>query len=186
MLLWRVCPEPKSSAQVSNICTREQLQQHKRKEERFIIQASAFKTPCRYEAEAHHILHRHAETTHQPGLFLRSKGYIGTGWRYRWCLAHLSGLFLEEGDKVVAILGLLQATEGHLGTRNVLLGVLEVLELEKGSATTVCRSMERVTYEGVVTPVDTLALVGVGVGVTLDLTGLSAPETVKVGSSEIC
>ena len=40
--------------------------------------------------------------------------------------------FLRKvGDEVVAVLGLLQATEGHLGTRNVLLGVLEVLELNK-------------------------------------------------------
>jgi hypothetical protein len=33
--------------------------------------------------------------------------------------------------QVVAVLGLLQAAEGHLGTGNVLLGVLEVLELNK-------------------------------------------------------
>jgi hypothetical protein len=33
--------------------------------------------------------------------------------------------------QVVAVLGLLQAAEGHLGTGNVLLGVLEVLELEQ-------------------------------------------------------
>jgi hypothetical protein len=44
----------------------------------------------------------------------------------------------------------------------------------------------RKTYESVITPVDTLALVGVGVGVTLDLTGLSAPKSVKVGSSSMC
>ena len=42
----------------------------------------------------------------------------------------LFGLLLEEGDEVVAVLGLLETTEGHLGTRNVLLGVLEVLELK--------------------------------------------------------
>ena len=75
---------------------KEQQQQHRREEERFIIQASAFKTPCRCEAEAHHILHRHAETTHQPGLILRSKGCIGTGWRYR-CRC-LSSFFLKIGD----------------------------------------------------------------------------------------
>ena len=33
--------------------------------------------------------------------------------------------------QVVAVLGLLQATEGHLGTGDVLLGVLEVLELDE-------------------------------------------------------
>ena len=42
----------------------------------------------------------------------------------------LFGLLLEEGDQVVAVLGLLETTEGHLGAGNVLLGVLEVLELE--------------------------------------------------------
>jgi hypothetical protein len=41
----------------------------------------------------------------------------------------LFGLLLEEGDQVVAVLGLLETAEGHLGAGNVLLGVLEVLEL---------------------------------------------------------
>jgi hypothetical protein len=41
----------------------------------------------------------------------------------------LCGLVLEEGDQVVAVLGLLETTEGHLGARDVLLGVLEVLKL---------------------------------------------------------
>lgn len=43
--------------------------------------------------------------------------------------SRLFGLLLEEGDQVVAVLGLLETTEGHLGAGNVLLGVLEVLEL---------------------------------------------------------
>jgi hypothetical protein len=62
----------------------------------------------------------------------------------------------------VAVLGLLEATEGHLGARNVLLGVLEVLE------------------ESVLVPVDTLLLVGVGVGEALDLTGLAAEDTMEL------
>jgi hypothetical protein len=41
----------------------------------------------------------------------------------------LFGLLLEEGDQVVAVLWLLETTEGHLGTGNVLLGVLKILEL---------------------------------------------------------
>ena len=41
----------------------------------------------------------------------------------------LFGLGLEEGDEVVAVLGLLETTESHLGAGNVLLWVLEVLEL---------------------------------------------------------
>lgn len=36
---------------------------------------------------------------------------------------NLFGLFAEEGDEVVTILGLLETTEGHLGAGNVFLGV---------------------------------------------------------------
>jgi hypothetical protein len=36
----------------------------------------------------------------------------------------LFGLSLEVGDQVVAVLGLLETTKGHLGARDVLLGVL--------------------------------------------------------------
>lgn len=74
--------------------------------------------------------------------------------RGRACLAvarRLSGLLLEVTvrtpladrskrrtgqvlrDKVVAVLGLLKTTEGHLGSGNELLGVLEVVELEAQS-----------------------------------------------------
>jgi hypothetical protein len=75
--------------------------------------------------------------------------------------SRLRGRVLEVGNKVVAVLGLLQATEGHLGTGNVLLGVLEVLE------------------ESVVVPLNALLLVGIGVGVAVDGTSLAAPETVQ-------
>lgn len=67
-------------------------------------------------------------------------------------------------DEVVAVLGLLETTESHLGSGNVLLGVLEVLE------------------ESVVVPLNALLLVGIGVGVALDGTGLAAPETVQSGT----
>lgn len=40
----------------------------------------------------------------------------------------LCGLLLEVGDEVVAVLILLEATEGHLGARDVLFGVLKVCE----------------------------------------------------------
>ena len=62
----------------------------------------------------------------------------------------------------VAVLGLLEATEGHLGARNVLLGVLEVLE------------------ESVLVPVDGALLVGVGVRETGDLARLATEETVEL------
>lgn len=45
-------------------------------------------------------------------------------------MRRLLGLVREEGDEVVSVLGLLEAAEGHLGTGDVLLGVLEVLELD--------------------------------------------------------
>ena len=76
----------------------------------------------------------------------------------------LFGLLLKEGDEVVAILGLLETTESHLGAGDVLLGVLEVLE------------------EGVLVPGDALLLVGVGVGVALDLTGLATEKAVEHGA----
>ena len=62
----------------------------------------------------------------------------------------------------VPVLSLLEATEGHLGARNVLLGVLEVLE------------------ESVLVPVDGALLVGVGVRETGDLARLATEETVEL------
>jgi hypothetical protein len=76
----------------------------------------------------------------------------------------LFGLLLKEGDEIVAVLGLLETTESHLGAGDVLLGVLEVLE------------------EGVLVPGDALLLVGVGVGVALNLTGLAAEKAVEHGA----
>lgn len=67
-------------------------------------------------------------------------------------------------NQVVPVLLLLQATEGHLGAGNVLLGVLKVGE------------------EGVVLPGDALGLVGVGVRVALDGAGLAAEEAVQRGA----
>lgn len=37
---------------------------------------------------------------------------------------------MKDALQVVAVLALLETTEGHLGTGDVLLGVLEVLELK--------------------------------------------------------
>lgn len=68
----------------------------------------------------------------------------------------------QPGDQVVPVLGLLQTTEGHLGARNVFLGVLEVFE------------------QRVLVPRDALLLVGICVGVALDGTSLAAEETVQV------
>jgi hypothetical protein len=76
-------------------------------------------------------------------------------------MERLFGLLLEEGDQVVAVLVLLEATEGHLGTGNVLLGVLEILELNCVSS--VPTTVSHASYQSVLVPVDALLLVGVGV-----------------------
>lgn len=68
---------------------------------------------------------------------------------------------LNLRNQVIPVLLLLQAAESHLGTGDVLLGVLEVGE------------------ERVVLPGDALALVGVGVGVALDGARLAAEEAVQ-------
>jgi len=41
----------------------------------------------------------------------------------------LLGLVAEVGDQVVSVLALLETAKGHLGARDVLLGVLEVFKL---------------------------------------------------------
>jgi len=54
---------------------------------------------------------------------------VGEGRISVWDGRRLLGLLLEEVNQVVAVLGLLETTKGHLGTGDVLLGVLEVLVL---------------------------------------------------------
>lgn len=76
----------------------------------------------------------------------------------------LSAGLLEVGNQIVSVLGLLEATESHLGAGNVLLGVLEVL------------------VHGVLGPDNTLLLVGLGVRVSGSVAGLSAKDTVEVGT----
>jgi hypothetical protein len=77
---------------------------------------------------------------------------------------NLGGRLLEVSDEVVPLLALLETTERHLGTGDELLRVLEVGE------------------QSVLIPGNTSLLVGVGVGVSLGLTGLTAKETVQVGA----
>lgn len=73
-------------------------------------------------------------------------------------------VLLEEGNEVGTVLGLLHTSEDHLGTRDHLLGVLEVLE------------------ERLLSPGDTG--VGVSSGVSVALTGTSgaADDTSEVGT----
>jgi hypothetical protein len=77
---------------------------------------------------------------------------------------HLSGRFLQVSDQVFAVSRLLEASENHLGSWDVLLGGKKVLE------------------QGVVVPDDTRFLVGLGVGVTISHTRLASKESREVGS----
>lgn len=74
----------------------------------------------------------------------------------------LGGGRLEVRDQIGALSGLLQTGEDHLGSGDVLLGVFQVLE------------------QGVLVPRDTLGLVGVGVGESSGLAGLTAHQAVQV------
>ncbi len=76
----------------------------------------------------------------------------------------LSGRFLEVSDQIFAVSRLLEASENHLGSWDVLLRGKKVLE------------------QGVVVPDDARFLVGLGVGVTIGHTRLATKESRKVGS----
>lgn len=68
------------------------------------------------------------------------------------------GRVLSVRDQVIPILGLLQSTERHLGTRNVFLGVLEVFELHNPSATARRSSVLRVLLRTKVSSFHSIAL----------------------------
>jgi len=70
--------------------------------------------------------------------------------------------FLEESDEVIPVLCLLQTSKGHLGARDVLFRVLEVVE------------------QCVLIPVYTFLFVGIGVGKARHLPALPAEETVQL------
>lgn len=71
---------------------------------------------------------------------------------------------LKEGNDIGTVLGLLETGEDHLGTGDVLLGVLKVV------------------VDGLVIPLDGLLGHGGGVRETLVGSGLTGEETVEVGS----
>ena len=76
----------------------------------------------------------------------------------------LGGGALEVGDEVVPLSRLLEPSEHHLGSRDVLLGVLQVGE------------------KGVFSPLDALVDVGLRIRVSLSLAGLTTEEAVQVGA----
>ena len=82
-------------------------------------------------------------------------------------------------DQVVPVLVLLQSAESHLGSRDVLLGVLEVFELEENHKPPRCR-VDSATYESALVPFDALGFVCIGVGEALYGTSLATEKPVKV------
>jgi len=72
------------------------------------------------------IIIRHRGSLHVLGATLTE--HAGVRRRERSKIPRLLGSLLEVGDEVIPVLGLLQASERHLGTRDVLFRVLEILE----------------------------------------------------------
>jgi len=86
----------------------------------------------------------------------------------RTAAAVLFGGGLQVRNQVVPVLVLFQSAKRHLCARNVLFGVLQVLE------------------QGVFAPGDALALVCVGVGESLDLARLATKQPVPTSLSAPC
>jgi len=74
------------------------------------------------------------------------------------------GRFFQVSDQIVPVLGLLQTAEGHLGSGNILLWVLQI------------------GIKGVLIPGDALLLVGISVRESFDLASLPAKNTVQIGA----
>jgi hypothetical protein len=102
-------------------------------------------------------------------------------------LKRLLGSALQVGDKVVSLLRLLHSGEGHLGSGNVLFGILEVVELGAAvsrldqDAGAVSIDTRR-TYQSILAPGDAFGLVGIRVGEAGDLASLPTEETVQLRS----
>ena len=77
----------------------------------------------------------------------------------------LLGLVLEVGDQVVPVLGLLETAESHLGARDILLWVLEVLKLRQGQYASLPAPLCHLwtTYQSVLLPQNALLLIRIGV-----------------------
>lgn len=90
--------------------------------------------------------------------------------------------YLQVGNNVGTVLWLLETSEGHLGARNILLGVFKVLKEAPVSSLSTGTCENTLTYvkHALFVPEDTLVLVGIGVRVTSSLTRLAAKDTVEV------
>lgn len=92
-------------------------------------------------------------------------------------------LLLEIGDDVLPVLLLLQASEGHLGTRDILRNRHEHQHRNKHNTNIAAHlfGVFEVLEKSVLVPCDTLVDVGRGVREALCLSGLAAEQTVEQG-----
>lgn len=92
-------------------------------------------------------------------------------------------LLLEIGDDVLPVLLLLQASEGHLGTRDILRNRHQHQHRNKHNTNIAAHlfGVFEVLEKSVLVPCDTLVDVGRGVREALRLSGLAAEQTVEQG-----
>ena len=109
-------------------------------------------------------------------------------------VGRLFRLVPQEGDEVVPVFALLQASKGHLGAGDIFLWILEVFELET-QIVSACRTQSRnspslddprksssgsITYQSIFLPRHRFVLVRVRVRKAFYLTSFTPKETVEV------
>lgn len=77
-------------------------------------------------------------------------------------MALLGGRRFQVSDEITTLIGLLEASEDHLGAGDVLLWIFQILE------------------EGVLAPGNSLSLVGIGVRESSGLTSFTAEDSVQI------
>lgn len=92
---------------------------------------------------------------------------------------------VDKRDEVISVFGLLQPAKGHLGTRNVLFGVLEVFKLYGFVLVSPLRhgniessSFSSSTHQSTFFPCNTFLFICIGVAEAVNLASLSPKETV--------
>ena len=85
-------------------------------------------------------------------------------------------------NQVVSVLGLLQTPKGHLGARDIFLGVFQVFKLKNPSDKHVIyiSYAHSSAHQSILLPYDAFGLIRVRVREALHLTGLATEQTMKI------